>query len=239
MSQELKPVYLLAGGRSRSRKSQDAFIEAAFKESGVVSPVVAYTGTANDDSKDFFKMITGTFVEAGASRVDHAIITPARADLKKARSVLEAADIIFVSGGDVERGMEVLEAKKMVEFLTGLYRQGKPFFGLSAGSIMLGKEWVRWRDPDDDSTAELFPCLGFAPVICDTHDEEDGWQELQDAVALSDGNISGYGIASGTAIKVYADGKVEALGGVVCCYIRRSGKAVRQPDIIPAGNALK
>jgi len=44
---------------------------------------------------------------------------------------------------------------------------------------MLSKEWIRWRDPDDDATAEFFPCLGIAPLICDTHGEQDGWEELQ------------------------------------------------------------
>ena len=33
-------------------------------------------------------------------------------------------------------------------FLPGLYSRGKPFFGLSAGSIMLARERIRRRDPD-------------------------------------------------------------------------------------------
>jgi peptidase E len=56
----------------------------------------------------------------------------------------------------------------MIDFLRNQYRKGKPFFGISAGSIMLAKNWVRWSDPQVDSSAELFPCLGISDLrqIC-------------------------------------------------------------------------
>ena len=115
MTQSIKPVFLLAGGRYLPRKNPDPLL-------------------------------------------------PDGADLKRAQKILESADIIFISGGDVAAGMEVLKEKNMVGFLTGLYRQGKPFWGISAGAIMLADRWVRWTDPDDDASAELFPCLGFAGI---------------------------------------------------------------------------
>jgi hypothetical protein len=98
---------------------------------------------------------------------------------------------------------------------------------------MLAKSWVRWKDPDDDSSAELFSCLGLAPIICDTHGEQDNWEELKAALKLSEDGEKGYGIVSGTAIKVYPNGKVEALGGAVNQFIRSEGKIVRLPDILP------
>ena len=229
-----KPVYLLAGGRYAGRRTPDPLIQAVFNGSGASSPTIAYVGTANDDDKGFFDRVAGMFQETGARRVYHALISPENANLKKAKTILQSTDIVFVSGGDVEMGMQVLEEKRMVDFLSQLYQQGKPFFGLSAGSIMLAKEWVRWRDPDDDATAELFPCLGFAPVICDTHGEGEGWEELQAALMLKQENARGYGIVSGTAIKVFPDSRVEALGDAVHQYIRRRARVERGPDIIPA-----
>jgi cyanophycinase-like exopeptidase len=195
---------------------------------------VGYVGTANDDDTRFLGFMAREMQEAGAGKVGHALITPRNADLKKAQNILVSADIIFVGGGDVERGMEVLQEKGMVDFLLGLYQQGKPFFGVSAGSIMLAKEWIRWRDPDDDATAEIFLCLGVAPVICDTHAEEDDWEELKALLELKPDKAEGYGITSGSAIKVFPDGKVEALGGPVAHYLRRSGRVERLPDILPA-----
>jgi peptidase E len=227
MTQDIKPVYLFAGGRSGNRQKQNALLERMFREFGIASPTVAYSGTASGDDKSFFRFIAGELTGAGADKVTHAVIAPAGADLDKARSVLEAADIVFISGGDVEAGMDVLNEKNMLDFLAGLYRQGKPFFGISAGAIMLADRWVRWRNPDDDSSAELFPCLGFAPVICDTHDEQGGWEELRAALKLVKEGGRGYGLATGSGIKVYPDGKVEALGGEVYQYIHRGDKVER------------
>jgi hypothetical protein len=100
---------------------------------------------------------------------------------------------------------------------------------------MLAKEWIRWRDPDDDATAEVFPCLGMAPVICDTHGEQDGWEELQTLLKLEKDGTTGYGIVSGNAIKVLPDGTIEALGGPIHRYSKINGKVERIEDILPGG----
>ena len=234
MNDKLKPVYLFAGGRSGNRKKQGALMERMFREFGIASPTVAYNGVASGDDRSFFRFIAGELTQAGADKVVHAVIAPSGADLDKARSVLEDADIVFISGGDVEAGMDILREKKMLDYIGDLYRQGKPFFGISAGAIMLAERWVRWRDPDDDSSAELFPCLGFAPVICDTHGEADGWDELQAALKLAEDGTHGYGLATGAGVKVFSDGRVEALGGEVYQYLNRQGRVERIADITPA-----
>jgi peptidase E len=228
-----KPVYLIAGGRGSRRKGPDPLLEAVFQGFGIKKPVVAYTGTASGDDKDFFGFISSSFKEAGAGKVIHAVIAADNADLKKAQKILTEADIVFVSGGDVEAGMEVLQEKNMLDFFNGLYKQGKPFFGISAGAIMLAEKWVRWPDPDDDDSAELFPCLGYAPIICDTHDEQGGWEELQAALMLEKKGIRGYGLASGSGVKVLPDGTVEAIGGRVYQYIRQAKGVERIEDILP------
>jgi peptidase E len=234
MTDTLKPVFLLAGGRGQRRQSPDPLLQAVFRECGIPSPSIAYVGAASGDDRSFFGFVTATFKEAGAGKINHALIAPGNADLKKAGEILEAADIIFISGGDVEAGMNVLRQKDMAGFLCGLHRQGKPFFGLSAGSIMLAREWVRWRDPDDDASAEPFPCLGIAPVICDTHAEGDDWEELKALLALKENGVKGYGLPSGAAIKVFPDGRVEALGGAVPLYARRGNMVNKAEDIRPA-----
>jgi peptidase E len=173
------------------------------------------------------------FKEFGHIKINHAVITPTKADLNKANDILKAADVIFAGGGDPEAGVQILREKKMIDILHDLHQEGKVFFGISAGSIMLAKEWVRWRDPDNDATAELFPCLNIAPVICDTHDEEAGFIELKTAIALARENIRGYGLASNTGIKVYPDGNIEALGGAVWQFSKRRGKVERESDLQP------
>jgi len=94
-----------------------------------------------------------TLRAAGADRVNHALLSHDNADHEKAQNVLFSADIVYIGGGDVYEGIEVLKKKKMIDFLRRLYEDGKLFFGISAGSIMLAKNWVHWSDPNDDSTA--------------------------------------------------------------------------------------
>jgi peptidase E len=230
---EIKPLYLLAGGRSANRRANDLLIRDVFRESGKKSPSIGYVGTASDDDAGFFNHFADIFRENGAGEVRHALLAPDNADLSRARDILKHSDLICISGGDVDMGMQILEEKQMINFLAELYQEGKPFFGLSAGSIMLAKEWVRWRNPDDDAAAEIFPCLRLAPVLCDTHDEEGDWEELKALLMIEKDGATGYGIATGTALRVFSDGRMEVLGGAVHQYVSQDGTVKRISDIKP------
>jgi peptidase E len=229
----LKPVFLFAGGRPRNAQTLNPMFIEVFKESGKTSPTIAYIGAASDDNKPFFLMMSTFLKGAGSAKIRQVIISPEKANLKKAQEIVNSSDIVYFSGGDVEHGMQVLREKNMIDFFIDIYRQGKPFLGMSAGSIMLAKEWIRWANTDDDNTADIFPCLGIAPVICDTHGEQDGWPELQALLKLEKDHTIGYGIPSGMAIKVFTDGRIEALGGAVHQYTKQNGIVERISDILP------
>jgi len=204
-----------------------------FRRIGVSHPKVAYVGAASGDHAGFREILGRLLREAGAGPVTPAPLCGTPADPEAAKAVLQAADAVFLSGGDVEEGMRVLRATGIIPTLENLYRSGRPFVGVSAGSIMLARHWVRWSDPGDDATAELFPCFGFAPVLCDTHGEEEGWGELRAALTLCPIGTLGYGIVSGAALVVEADGSVAALGDVD--VFRREGSGpVRVPSLSPA-----
>jgi cyanophycinase-like exopeptidase len=234
---DMKPLYLLSGGRGGNYKSTRQILQAVFREIGKASPNIAYVGAASDDNRMFYQFIAGMIKEVAACKVNRVLICSPKADISKAKGALESADAIFISGGDVEMGMRVLEEKNLTGFLRDLYKQGKLFFGASAGSIMLAGEWVRWKDPDDDSTAELFPCLGLAPIICDTHAEDDDWAELKMALKLSGDDAQGYGIPAEACLKVHPDGRAEALGGAVTRYVRHSGQVEQQANLLPIDRA--
>jgi cyanophycinase-like exopeptidase len=151
----------------------------------------------------------------------------------KARRAIESSDLVFFSGGDVEKGMRVLEERGMVRFFGDLHRSGIPFVGVSAGSIMLCRSWIRWADPGDDGSAELFPCMGLTRILCDTHGEGDGWGELKAMLALRPVGSSGYGIVTGSGIVVEQDGTVSACGGEVHVFIRRKTVVAQARSLRP------
>jgi peptidase E len=229
------PVYLIAGGRSSmARHGPDPLIQEALRLAAIAQPAVAYVGAASGDNAVFRAMIARLLRKAGAGDVQLAPLCSSRADPRKAMRIIESCHIVFMSGGDVEAGMRVLSEKGMINFLRNQYRKGKPFFGISAGSIMLAKNWVRWSDPQVDSSAKLFPCLGIAQVYCDTHDEGNDWEELHVLARLIPAGSVSYGIRSGTALAAYADGLVCALGGEVDCFTRKGEIVMQIESLTPS-----
>jgi cyanophycinase-like exopeptidase len=237
MAERCAPIFLIAGGRGeRISKGPDPLIQRVFLRAGISRPTVAYMGAASRDNAAFRLFIARRLQKSGAGKVPLVPLCGRYGDKEKAEAVLEASDLVFVSGGDVEEGMRVLKKRKMIDTLQHLYHTGKPFFGVSAGSIMLAQQWVRWSNPDDDTSSELFDCLGFAPVLCDTHAETEDWEELKALLALSPTGVIGYGIASGTAIAVEPDGTVSALGGEVHRFQKRARGVLQIESLIPAEN---
>ena len=220
----------------RKRKGPDPLLQTVIRRTGVRRPMTSYVGTASGDDDTFQSRIARMLQKAGAGEVTLAPLCGGRGNPEKAKAILAASDLVFISGGDVEEGMRVLVEKEMIDFLRRLYRSGKLFLGVSAGSIMLARKWVRWRDPHNNGSAELFPCLGLAPILCDTHGEDDGWEELKALLALSPTGATAYGIASGAAIVVEPDRTISALGGEVDRFRKRADGVVLIKGLAPDKN---
>jgi cyanophycinase-like exopeptidase len=236
MKNRPKPVLLIAGGRGAERpRGPDPLIRTALGQSDSSNPRIAYVGAASGDNAVFKAFIGKMLLKAGASKVTLAPLCGKRGDPDKARRVIEEADLVFISGGDVDAGMRVLQESGIDPVLKALYADGKPFFGISAGSIMLATQWIRWRDPQNDASAEIFPCLGIASVVCDTHGEGDGWEELRAIQALMPAGSVSYGIVSGSALLVHPDGTVEALGKEIHRFTRRGRKVVQLGNLKLSG----
>jgi peptidase E len=229
--ESIKPLYLMAGGRGG--KASNALLKAIFRDIAKAKPVIAYVGAANNDDLLFFRFMSPMLKKGGDCDLQQVKLCSKRADIGKAKNQLENCDAVFMAGGDVEAGMQILAERGLLTFFKELYQAGKLLFGASAGSIMLADNWVRWSDPDDDETAELFPCLGIAPVLCDTHAEETEWDELQWAVKRDKEGITGHGIPTNGCLKVDPDGRLSALDRPVARYQKRDGQAVRIADLLP------
>ena len=225
-------VYLLAGGRAR-RHATDPGLAAALAETGVARPSLAYIGAANGDDPSFFAWFEAAARVASAGDVRLAPLAHQRADPAAARRILDTADAIFVSGGDVEAGMRILSDTGMIEYLRARHRDGAVVLGLSAGSIILAREWVRWPDPQHPERTERFACLDLAPLWCDTHGEDDDWEELRALLALLPPDSTGHGIPSGVTLRIDSNGRAEALGGPIHRFHRGVKHVRRIADLQP------
>ena len=142
-----------------------------------------------------------------------------------------AADAIFFSGGDVDVGAQILRDKGMDAFFQDLAKTSKLFFGISAGSIILGREWVRWTAPADESGATIFPCLGMS-VICDVHEKRTTGQSCVPCFARSAKGRSATASPPARALKVSPDGSLSAEHGTVVRLVLRDGVVERLPDLL-------
>jgi len=231
------PVFLISGGQTmRKRKGPDPLLQVVIRRTGVRRPMISYVGTASGDDDTFRSWFTRLLQRAGAGEVTLVPLCGRRGNPKKAKEILGASDLVFISGGDVKEGMRVLVEKEMTGFLRRLHSSGKLFLGVSAGSLMLARKWVWWRDPHNDESAEIFSCLGLAPILCDTHGEGEGWEELKTLLTLSPTGTIGYGISAGTAIVVEPDRTLSVLGGEVDRFRRRTNGVVRIKSLLPDKN---
>jgi len=225
-------VHLLAGGRWY-RKTPDPLLAGCIALAGIPSPSVAYVGAASDDDAGFFRRLAAAFRDAGAGCVHLVRLSDPQADTVLARSQLTDAHLVFVSGGDVEAGMRCLRRHALIPFLRQLHRDGKPFFGLSAGSIMLARSWIRWEDPEDDSSARRVRCIGLAPILCDTHAEDDQWEELKTLLRRLPTGTVGYGIPAGGGLRIHGRYCVAALGLPLLRFRHDPGGIRALPPLVP------
>jgi cyanophycinase-like exopeptidase len=221
------PIYLLAGGRGAKKESPDPILQMALRELGKTKPSVAYIGAAHGDTLTFFLFIKRLITAAGAGKVELVPLVKKKSNMEKVQSIIESADCIFVSGGDVSEGMRILTDRSVILLIKKRYNEGALIIGVSAGSIMLAKQWINWPDENDEASAELFPCMNIAPVLCDTHGEEDKWDELHSLVGLTEDDQIGYGIPSGGAMRISSDGTVEAIR-MPLYRIERKGDKIAQ-----------
>ena len=191
-------------------------------------------GSANGDDPEFFNWTFRALSLAGAGGVTLAATVFPKAKIAVARAVISSADVVFLGGGEVDNGMNALKRCGIDDLLVTLCRQGKPFIGLSAGSIMLGRQWIRWPNENDLSRFELFSCLGCAPVICDTHAEGEGWVELKALLRAGGHGVHGYGIPAGGCLVVESDGRCAALGKPVLEFTNVHGSVRRFGAVAPS-----
>jgi peptidase E len=212
-----KPITLIAGQFGSPHFGTRPYLEAAMRLTRKDAPKALYIGAASGDDESFGTALCALIGAAGAVDVAWPKLAKRSRDRSVAHRALERVDFVFVGGGDVEAGMDVLRRAQLVAELHAAAVRGVVFAGMSAGAIMLGERWIRWPRADaTDEEAETYECLGIAPCALDTHGEGDGWGEARSFAAVRARELTrkakAYGIPSGGALIVGSGGKMRARG---------------------------
>jgi peptidase E len=215
-----KPTTLIAGQFGSRHFGTKPYLADALALTGKKDPLALYIGAANGDDPAFGTALTDLLENAGARKVFWPKLAGKRPQAVKARAALDEVDFVFIGGGDVEEGIRALRDSDLVRHIRAAAQKGVVFAGMSAGAIMLGERWIRWPRADaGDDEAETYECLGLAPCSLDTHGEGDEWHETQSFAAVRARELRkkarAYGIPSGGALVVAADGALEARGAAI------------------------
>lgn len=203
MSESLKSIYLLADSQLLFWKQDDSlFFESIRSEIENENPKAAYVGASNNDQPDFYQIF-----KAGMEGIGITDCRMIRSSFPADDAAfMEEADLILLSGGDVETGWNAFQQNGFGEALVRRYYEGTLLIGVSAGAVQLG--WGAAR-VNDDSSAGLLETFKLVPYIIGVHEEQDEWKELIKLVAEMKGALRGLGIPSGAGAIYRAGDSIE------------------------------
>jgi Peptidase family S51 len=197
------PLFLLADSQLLFWADDGgAFIDRVAACTGPGAPRAAYLGASNGDNPDFYSIFLAAVEAIGPAECRMIPAEPAGEDL----AFLEAADVVVLAGGDVERGWRAFEASGIGEAVERRYHAGAVLIGVSAGAVQLGT--AGWPERDADAA---FPTWGFAPFVVDAHAEDEDWASLRTVVRARGSGARGIGIPRGGGVILHPDRTLEAV----------------------------
>jgi hypothetical protein len=199
----IKPLYLLADSQLFFWKSEsDSLAERLRADLDTTNPNAAYVGASNGDQPEFYSLFQAAMESMEISNCRLVPSQPSKEDI----SFLENADLIVLSGGDVERGWRVFEQNGLKDLLPRKRFDGAVLMGVSAGAVQLGLGHL--SNAAQPKPVDMFR---FAPFYVGAHEEENDWWDLRALVNLSQADVRGIGIPAGGGAVYQSDGTLEPI----------------------------
>lgn len=199
----IKPLYLLADSQLLFWKTDsDSLAERLRADLDKTNPGAAYIGASNGDQPEFYSLFQAAMETMGISDCRSVPSQPSREDIL----FIEDADLIVLSGGDVERGWRTFEQNGLKELLPRKRLDGAILMGLSAGAIQLGLGCL-----SNSAQPKQIDMFRFAPFYVGAHDEGNDWFDLRALVNLSQADIRAIGIPAGGGAVYQSDGTLEPI----------------------------
>ena len=180
-----KPIYLFADSQLLFWSEDDVlFLKSVRDHLGEGDLKAAYVGASNGDDPQFFSIFEAAMQNIGV--VDLRMIESSFS--AEDAAFMDSADIILLSGGDVEKGWNVFTSTGLAQSIVKRHEEGAVLIGVSAGAVQLGM--MGWADEVQGST-DFFYTLRLVPFIISAHDEGHDWEKLKGAVTFAGNNVSG------------------------------------------------
>jgi hypothetical protein len=212
----IKPLYLLADSQLFFWKSGgDSLAERIRADLDSANPTAAYIGASNGDQPEFYSLFQAAMESMKISDCRQVPSQPSREDI----AFLENADLIVLSGGEVERGWRVLEQNGLKELIPRKRFDGAVLMGVSAGAVQLGLGCL-----SNSAQPKQIDMFRFAPFYVGAHDEENDWWDLRALVNLCQCDTRAIGLPAGGGAVYYSDGTLEPLRKPLIEIVKQDSK---------------
>jgi peptidase E len=199
------PVYLFSDSQLLFRKLDDVcFLNSITEGLEKDSLKAAYIGASNGDLPEFYDLFVAAMENIGIRNC--RMIRSAFP--KDDQNFLEKADIVLLSGGDVEQGWDVFVKTGIREAIVRKHEEGAILIGISAGAIQLGLCGSREEEIQEE---RVFDAFQFVPYIIGVHEEKSDWKNLRKTVLFKGEYTKGIGIPTGGGMVYHEDKTVEPI----------------------------
>ena len=212
----IKPLYLLADSQLFFWKSDgDSLSDRIRADLDSSKPSAAYIGASNGDQPEFYSLFQAAMESMEISNCRLVPSQPSQEDIL----FIEDADLIVLSGGDVERGWRTFEQNGLKELVPRKRFDGAILMGVSAGAIQLGLGCL-----STSAQPKQIDMFRFAPFYVGAHDEENDWWDLRALVNLSQADTRAIGIPAGGGAVYQSDGTLEPLRKPLIEIVKQDSK---------------
>lgn len=199
----IKPLYLLADSQLFFWKSGgDSLSDRIRADLDSSKASAAYIGASNGDQPEFYSLFQAAMETMEIQNCRLVPSQPSREDIL----FIEDADLILLSGGDVEQGWRTFEQNGLKELIQRKRFEGVILMGVSAGAIQLGLGCL-----STSAQPKQIDMFRFAPFYVGAHDEGNDWFDLRALVNLSQSDARAIGLPAGGGAVYFSDGTLEPL----------------------------
>lgn len=226
MSANLKPIYLFADSQLLFwRQREKPFLSMLRNLIDSESCKAAYVGASNDDNPAYYGIFEAAMESIGVTDQRMITASPSEAEM----SFAEEADLILLSGGDVEKGWRAFERSGLRDLIVRRYHEGVLLIGISAGAVQL----AMFGCAESDAECErLIVTFGLVPFVIGAHEEKDGWCRLKKTLRNVETAVKGIGIPAGGGMVYHPDRSFEAVRCPLHEFSIEDGR-IRHSVIVP------
>lgn len=228
-----KKIIAIGGGEIRNKttlKIDEHIANLAKIHAGEKRANALFIGTASHDSMPYFNSFRKTYTSVFDIKAEVALIVYGEMDIERITAKIDAADMIYIGGGDTVFMLEKWKETGLYELLINAYNNGKIICGLSAGAICWFKNMYTDYEIMRNLSADYKIIDGMGVIdglICPHFNEREN--DFTEAF-LSGGFKSAYCIENDAAIE-FTDGKMTKVlssGGKAYIMKNENKKAVKK-----------